>query len=64
MQHVLNFVARNVGTKIKYANVLKDVHSATIRQDIEPTSAGTALGKPEPGIDVLVTRGPLFECGS
>jgi predicted AAA+ superfamily ATPase len=45
MQHVLNFVARNVGTKIKYSNVLKDVHSATIRQDIDLLSMARVISK-------------------
>jgi predicted AAA+ superfamily ATPase len=35
MQHVLEFAARNVGTKVKYSNVMRDAHAATIRQDIE-----------------------------
>ena len=45
MQHVLNFVARNVGTKIKYANVMKDVHSATIRQDIDLLAMARVVSK-------------------
>jgi len=45
MQHVLNFVARNVGTKIKYANIAKDVHSATIRQDIDLLSMARVISK-------------------
>jgi uncharacterized protein len=45
MQHVLNFVARNVGTKIKYANVLKDVHSSTIRQDIDLLAMARVISK-------------------
>jgi uncharacterized protein len=45
MQHVLNFVARNVGTKVKYANVLKDVHSSTVRQDIDLLSMARVISK-------------------
>lgn len=45
MQHVLNFVARNVGTKVKYSNVLKDVHSATIKQDIDLLSMSRVISK-------------------
>jgi uncharacterized protein len=45
MQHVLNFVARNVGVKIKYSNVMKDVHSATIRQDIDLLSMARVISK-------------------
>jgi predicted AAA+ superfamily ATPase len=45
MQHVLNFAARNVGTKVKYSNVMQDVHSATIRQDIELLSMARVITK-------------------
>jgi uncharacterized protein len=45
MQHVLNFVARNVGLKLKYSNVMKDVHSATIRQDIDLLSMARVISK-------------------
>jgi uncharacterized protein len=33
--HVFNFVARNVGIKIKYSNISSDEHSATLKRDIE-----------------------------
>ena len=45
MQHVLNFVARNVGKKVKYTNVLKDAHSSTIRQDIDLLSMARVISK-------------------
>lgn len=45
MQHVLNFAARNVGFKIKYSNVLKDVHSSTIKQDIDLLSMARVISK-------------------
>jgi len=45
LQHVLNFAARNVGTKVKYSNVMQDVHSATIRQDIELLSMARVITK-------------------
>lgn len=45
MQHVLNFAARNVGIKIKYSNVMQDVHSATIRQDIDLLSMARVITK-------------------
>jgi len=45
MQHVLSFVARNVGAKIKYSNVLKDVHSSTIRQDIDLLAMARVVSK-------------------
>lgn len=45
MQHVFNFAARNVGAKIKYTNVLKDVHSATIRQDIDLLAMARVISK-------------------
>lgn len=45
MRHVLNFSARNVGTKVKYSNVLGDVSSATIRQDIELLVKARAISK-------------------
>ncbi len=45
MQHVLNFAARNVGVKVKYSNVLKDTHSATIKQDIDLLSMARVISK-------------------
>jgi predicted AAA+ superfamily ATPase len=45
MQHVLEFAARNVGTKVKYANVLRDAHSSTIRQDIELLAMARVVSK-------------------
>lgn len=45
MQHVLDFAARNVGTKVKYTNVLRDVHSATIRQDIDLLAMAKVVSK-------------------
>ncbi|MGH8229707.1 MAG: ATP-binding protein [Steroidobacteraceae bacterium] len=45
MQHVLDFAARNVGTKIKYSNVLRDVHSATLRQDIDLLAMARVISK-------------------
>ena len=45
MQHVLNFAARNVGVKIKYSNVLKDVHSSTIKQDIDLLTMARVISK-------------------
>lgn len=45
MQHVLIFVARNVGVKVKYSNVLKDAHSATIRQDLDLLSMARVVSK-------------------
>ncbi len=45
MQHVFNFVARNVGAKVKYSNVLKDVHSSTIRQDIDLLSMARVISR-------------------
>ena len=45
MQHVLNFVARNVGAKVKYSNILRDAHSATIRQDIDLLSMARVVSK-------------------
>lgn len=45
MQHVLNFAARNVGAKIKYSNVLKDVHSATLKQDIDLLAMARVVSK-------------------
>lgn len=45
MQHVLEFAARNVGTKVKYANVLRDAHSSAIRQDIELLAMARVVSK-------------------
>lgn len=45
MQHVLNFVARNVGVKVKYSNVLKDTQAATIKQDIDLLSMARVISK-------------------
>lgn len=45
MQHVLEFAARNVGTKVKYADVLRDAHSSTIRQDIELLAMARVVSK-------------------
>jgi predicted AAA+ superfamily ATPase len=45
MQHVLEFAARNVGTKVKYANVLRDAHTSTIRQDIELLAMARVVSK-------------------
>ncbi|MGH9917250.1 MAG: DUF4143 domain-containing protein [Nitrososphaerales archaeon] len=45
MQHVLDFAARNVGTKVKYTNVLRDVHSATLKQDIDLLAMARVISK-------------------
>lgn len=45
MQHVLEFAARNVGTKVKYVNVLRDAHSSTVRQDIELLAMARVVSK-------------------
>lgn len=45
MQHVLEFAARNVGTKVKYANVLRDAHTSTIRQDIDLLAMARVVSK-------------------
>ncbi|MGA7537495.1 MAG: AAA family ATPase [Steroidobacteraceae bacterium] len=45
MQHVLEFAARNVGTKVKYASILKDAHSSTLRQDIELLAMARLVSK-------------------
>ncbi len=35
MHHVFNFVARSVGTKIKYSNISKEEQSKTLKKDID-----------------------------
>ncbi|MEQ1771707.1 MAG: AAA family ATPase, partial [Devosia sp.] len=45
MLNVLNFTARNVGTKIKYSTVSKDDQSVTIRKDIELLSMARIISK-------------------
>ncbi|MGH8295238.1 MAG: ATP-binding protein [Steroidobacteraceae bacterium] len=45
LQHVLELAARNVGTKVKYSNVMRDAHSSTVRQDIELLSMARVVSK-------------------
>lgn len=35
MLHVFNFIARNVGNKVKYSNISNDEQSVTLKKDIE-----------------------------
>jgi len=45
MQHVLEAAARSVGTKVKYANIMRDAHSATIRHDIDLLAMARVVSK-------------------
>ncbi len=45
MRNVFNFVARNVGRKIKYSNISFQDQSATIKKDLELLSLARIIGK-------------------
>ncbi|OQY12850.1 MAG: AAA family ATPase [Desulfobacteraceae bacterium 4572_19] len=45
MQNVFNFVARNVGQKIKYSNISFKDQSGTLKRDIELLSMARIIGK-------------------
>lgn len=45
MQNVFNFVARNVGRKIKYSNISPLDQSVTIKKDLELLSMARVVGK-------------------
>ena len=45
MVRVLNFVARNVGIKIKYSNISQEDQAATIKQDIELLCMARVIAK-------------------
>jgi len=45
MLNVFNFVARNVGKKIKYSNISAQDQSSTIKKDIELLSMARIIGK-------------------
>jgi predicted AAA+ superfamily ATPase len=45
MRNVFNFIARNVGKKIKYSNVSSQDQSATIKKDLEMMSMARIIGK-------------------
>ena len=45
MRNVFNFVARNVGKKIKYSNISPQDQSGTLKKDIELLSMARIIGK-------------------
>jgi len=45
MRNVFNFVARNVGQKIKYSNISSQEQSVTIKKDLELLSMARIIGK-------------------
>lgn len=45
MLQVFNFAARNVGAKVKYANISRDEQSATLKQDIELLCMARVISK-------------------